>query len=560
MDLTNMGDDLASAPWWRDAVIYQLYIQSFADGNADGIGDIAGLRSRIGYLASLGIDAIWITPWFRSPLRDAGYDVSDYRAIHPRYGSVGEARELIDECHAAGIRVILDIVPNHTSSDHPWFVEALRSTAGSPERARYHFRAGRDAGQSPPNDWLSVFGGPAWTRVVDADGRPAEWYLHLFDSSQPDLNWDSEDVRSEFEDVLRFWFDLGVDGFRIDVATALVKAPGLPDLGYPDGAFLADLTRADHPHRDRDEVHEIYRSWRKLADSYDPPRMFAAEAWLDDPDRLSRYVRPDELHTTLNLYYLKSAWTAESMRRAIDASIAATSCVGAPTTWALSNHDVERVVTRYGREDTRRRPGVSGPELGPVDEQLGRRRARAAALLTLALPGSAYIYQGDELGLADAHVPEHARRDPIWIRSGGRRWGRDGARVPLPWTPDGGSFGFGDDGAWLPQPPGWGTHAVSAQARDDTSFLELHRSALRLRRTHPALGGTSEVNWCEAPREDVLVFTRDPGFGCVVNFGPTAAPIPLDGRVLLSSDRETTDREVPPHGAVWLDLRPAGRA
>jgi alpha-glucosidase len=548
-----MSDDVTSAPWWRDAVIYQLYIQSFADGNADGIGDIAGLRGRIGYLSALGIDAVWITPWFRSPLRDGGYDVADYRAIHPRYGSVAEGRELIEECHAAGIRVILDIVPNHTSSDHQWFVDALRSSPGSAERSRYHFRAGRDDGRSPPNDWLSVFGGPAWTRIEDG-----EWYLHLFDSSQPDLNWDNENVRSEFEDILRFWFDLGVDGFRIDVATALVKAPGLPDLGYPDGAFLADLTRPDHPHRDRDEVHEIYRSWRKLADSYDPPRMFAAEAWLDDPDRLSRYVRPDELHTTLNLYYLKSAWTAESMRRAIEAAIAATSSVGAPTTWGLSNHDVERVATRYGRADTRRRPGVSGPELGPVDERLGRRRARAAALLTLALPGSAYIYQGDELGLTDAEVPEHARQDPIWIRSEGRRWGRDGARVPLPWTEDGSSCGFGDNGAWLPQPAGWGTHAVSVQDGSDSSFLELYRTALALRSSYPALGGTGEVHWCDAPSDDVLVFTRAPGFGCVVNFGSAPAPIPLRGRVLLSSDnsdhKSDNEGEVPPDSAVWLAL------
>jgi alpha-glucosidase len=546
-----MGDAVTSAPWWRDAVIYQLYIQSFADGNADGIGDIAGLRDRIGYLSRLGVDAIWITPWFRSPLRDAGYDVSDYRAVHPRYGSVAQGRELIEECHAAGIRVILDIVPNHTSSDHQWFVEALGSPPGSPARSRYHFRAGRDGGQRPPNDWLSVFGGPAWTQVEDG-----EWYLHLFDSSQPDLNWDNEEVRAEFEDILRFWFDLGVDGFRIDVATALVKAPGLPDLGYPDGAFLADLTRPNHPHRDRDEVHDIYRSWRKLADSYDPPRMFAAEAWLDDADRLSRYVRPDELHTTLNLYYLKSAWTAESMRRAIDASIAATSSVGAPTTWGLSNHDVERVATRYGRADTRRRSGVSTSDLGPVDESLGRRRARAAALLTLALPGSAYIYQGDELGLTDADVPEHARQDPIWFRSGGSRPGRDGARVPLPWTENGSSFGFGDNGSWLPQPEGWGAHAVSVQDGSDSSFLELYRAALALRRSHPALGGTSDVHWCDAPRDDVLVFTRAPGFGCVVNFGSAPAPIPLRGRVLLSSDTSDVEGEVPPDGAVWLALDP----
>jgi alpha-glucosidase len=547
-----MGDDMTATPWWQDAVIYQVYIQSFADGDADGIGDIAGLRSRVGYLSTLGIDAIWITPWYRSPLHDAGYDISDYRAIHPRYGTLREARELIRECHAAGIRVILDIVPNHTSSEHPWFVEALRASPGSPARSRYHVRAGRNGGDSPPNDWLSVFGGPAWTRIQDED----EWYLHLFDASQPDLNWDNQEVRAEFEDILRFWFDLGVDGFRIDVATALMKAPGLPDLGYPDGAFLADLTRPNHPHRDRDEVHEIYRSWRKLADSYDPPRMFVAEAWVDDADRLSRYVRPDELNTTLNLFYLKSAWSAASMRTAIDSSIAATASVGAPTTWSLSNHDVERVVTRYGRADTRRIPGVSGPELGPVDERLGRRRARAAALLTLALPGSAYIYQGDELGLADAEIPTAARQDPIWVRSGGRRWGRDGTRVPLPWTTDGGSYGFGDGGAWLPQPAGWGSHAVEAQDGDDASFLELYRQALRLRRTHPALGGTNTVDWHDAPRDDVLLFTRSPGFGCVVNFGPVPVPIPLRGQVLLASDDADFDGMLAPFGAVWLDLDP----
>ncbi|TWD81963.1 alpha-glucosidase [Kribbella amoyensis] len=539
-----------SAQWWRDAVIYQLYIQSFADGTADGVGDIAGLRGRIGYLSALGVDAIWITPWFHSPLRDAGYDVADYRAVHPRYGSVAEARALIDECHGAGIRVLLDIVPNHTSSDHAWFAEALRSAPESAARDRYHFRPGRDGGQRPPNDWLSVFGGPAWTRVDDGP----EWYLHLFDASQPDLNWDNGQVRAEFEDILRYWFDLGVDGFRIDVATALVKAPGLPDLGYPDDALLADLTRPDHPHRDRDEVHEIYRDWRKIADSYYPPRIFAAEAWLEDAERLSRYVRPDELHTTLNLLYLKSAWTAASMRDAIDASMATTARVGAPTTWGLSNHDIERVVTRYGRADTRRRPGVAGPELGPVDEHLGRRRARAAALLTLALPGSAYIYQGDELGLADADVPEHARQDPIWVRSQGRRWGRDGARIPLPWTTDGSSYGFGEDGSWLPQPEGWGANAVSVQEGDDSSMLWLYRRALSFRRTHSALGGTDRLHWGEAPRDDVLVFTREPGFGCVVNFGTAPIPLPLDGRVLLSSDESAGAGVVPPDGAVWLDF------
>ncbi|MGW2092270.1 glycoside hydrolase family 13 protein [Promicromonospora sukumoe] len=549
-----MSDGASPEAWWRDAVIYQVYIQSFADGNADCIGDIAGLRSRIGYLAELGVDAVWITPWFDSPLRDEGYDVSDHRAVHPRYGSVEEAKDLITECHAAGIRVVLDIVPNHTSSDHPWFVAALRSAPGSPERSRYHFRPGRDGGDSPPNDWLSVFGGPAWTQVDDSDGNPGEWYLHLFDASQPDLHWDSPEVRREFEGILQFWFGLGVDGFRVDAAPALVKVPGLPDMGYSKDAFRADLTRADHPHRDRDEVHEIYRDWRRIADSYDVPRMFVAEAGLDDVARLARYVRPDELHTTLNLRYLESAWTADSMRTAIDTSIAVTAPVGAPTTWVLSNHDVERVVTRYGRADSRRYPGVSGPDLGPVDEELGRRRARSAALLTLALPGSVYIYQGDELGLADADVPARARRDPIWIRSGGLRLGRDGARVPLPWTPAGASYGFGRDGAWLPQPDGWGDQAVSVQEGDMSSFLELYRTALRLRRLLPGLRVASKLRWRDAPRDDVLVFTRAPGFGCVVNFGPTPVPVPLAGLVLLSSAVTGARDEVPPYGAIWLDL------
>ncbi|MBV9805058.1 MAG: alpha-glucosidase, partial [Solirubrobacterales bacterium] len=408
-----------STPWWRSAVIYEVYIRSFADGDGDGIGDIAGLRARLGHLAELGVDAVWITPWYPSPMRDGGYDVSDFRAIDPRFGTLEQARELIADAHGLGLRVLLDLVPNHVSDQHPWFREALAAAPGSAARARFIFREGRGvAGDEPPNDWQSNFGGPAWSRVADADDRPDEWYLHLFAPAQPDLDWTNPEVHDEFASIMRFWFELGIDGFRIDVAHGLAKASGLPDLGSliwspPAGEPV------DHPHWDRDEVHEIYRSWRGLADAYEDPRVFVAEAWVHHPERLARYVRPGELHTAFNFDFLLAPWQAESLRATIEASLRAHEEVGAPPTWVLSNHDTVREVSRYARpQDVRElRHLVDLIDL-PADAATGRRRARAAALLMLALPGGAYVYQGEELGLPEVEdLPDEVLQDPSWEQS-----------------------------------------------------------------------------------------------------------------------------------------------
>ncbi|GAA1282954.1 glycoside hydrolase family 13 protein [Saccharothrix xinjiangensis] len=509
--------------WWREAVIYQVYVRSFADSNGDGVGDLPGIRSRLPYLADLGVDAVWITPFYASPMADGGYDVADYRAVDPSFGELEDARLLVEDAHAHGIRVIVDLVPNHTSDRHEWFRRAVAAGPGSPERARYHFREGR--GDQPPNDWESVFGGPAWTRLPDG-----QWYLHLFAPEQPDLNWGRPEVREEFLDVLRFWLDLGVDGFRIDVAHGMVKADGLPDVGTP--GHLKLLGTDALPFFDQDGVHEIYRDWRKVLDSYPGRRIGVAEAWTPSPERTARYLRADELHQAFNFHYLTAGWDAAELKRVIDDSLAAMAPVGAPTTWVLSNHDVQRHVTRYG--------GVA--------------RARAAALLMLALPGSAYVYQGEELGLPEVlDLPEDVLQDPVWERSGHTDRGRDGCRVPIPWTPEGPSFGFGDGGSWLPQPAGWASLSVRAQQGDPDSVLELYRRALRARREHPDLGAGSEVEWLDAP-EDVLSFRRN-GFTCVVNLGPAVVRLPRDGEVLLSSSgvaTEDADVLVPPDTTVWL--------
>ncbi|MCG5220335.1 alpha-amylase family glycosyl hydrolase [Streptosporangium soli] len=544
---------MSDVEWWRTAVIYQVYIRSFADGDGDGIGDIAGIRSRLGYLAGLGVDAIWITPWYESPNNDGGYDVSDYRAIAREYGDVREAEQLVAEAHRHGLRVILDVVPNHTSTEHPWFQAALASPPGSVERARYHFLDGRGpTGEVVPNDWRSTFGGPAWTRVPDG-----QWYLHLFDPSQADLNWSNPGVRAEFLDLLRFWFDRGVDGFRIDVATGLIKHPGYPDLGYREEDLLVLTNVPDHPHRDRDEVHAIYRGWRAAADAYDPPRVFVAEAWVADPERLARYVAPAQLHTAFNFPFLQSAWDTGDLFTVIDSTLRTMSLAGAPPTWVLSNHDVERTVTRYGRADTRKHQGRSGHELGPVDEDLGRRRARAALLLMLALPGVAYLYQGEELGLPDyMDIPDDRLQDPIWTRSGGRRRGRDGCRVPLPWTPAPDGAGFGSADPWLPQPPGWGRLSVANQVDDLASTYHLVARALRIRRE---LDVPQELEWVDRAGS-VLRFRRGPDFECVVNLGATEVPVPANTVTLLRSDTPDAARApLGPDTAAWLRLQGESR-
>ncbi|HEY2172549.1 MAG TPA: alpha-amylase family glycosyl hydrolase [Mycobacteriales bacterium] len=540
-------------PWWRDAVIYQVYLRSFADGTGDGLGDIAGIRSRLPYLADLGVDAIWINPWYPSPQADGGYDVADFRAIDPAFGTLPEAEALLDEAHRHGIRVILDIVPNHTSDQHPWFQQALAAGPGSPERDRYVFRAGRgENGDTPPTNWTSTFGGPAWRRVTGSDGTPGEWYLHLFAPEQPDLNWENPAVAAEFEDVLRFWFDRGVDGFRIDVAHGLAKDPTYPDLPEIWAAPEEPPFGTVHPAWDQDAVHEIYRSWRKIADSYDEPRIFVGEAWVSPAERLARYVRPDELHTTFNFDFLKAPWDAAAMRAVIDESTRSIGSVGAPTTWVLSNHDVVRHVTRYGRPAGRENANAGAVE---ASLEVGLRRARAAALLELALPGGAYVYQGEELGLEEVEdLPVEVLQDPVWERSKHTNRGRDGSRVPIPWSGDRSPFGFGPAGStpWLPQPAGWKDRTADAQADDPASTLSLYRAALRIRHEQPALGdGTFE--WLESA-PGVLAFAREPGFVCLVNMSPGPAVLPPYDEVLLASEPfdDRADPRLPVDHAVWL--------
>ncbi|MDX6302592.1 MAG: alpha-glucosidase [Nocardioidaceae bacterium] len=561
-------------PWWRDAVIYQIYIRSFADGDGDGLGDIAGIRSRLRYLADLGVDAVWINPWYPSPMADAGYDVADYRDVEPRFGTLEEAEALLREAADLGLRVLLDVVPNHTSDRHPWFVGALAAGPGSPERARYLFRAGRGPdGSEPPNGWQSVFGGPAWHRVVEPDGSPGEWYLHLFAPEQPDLDWTHPDVRADFRTTLRFWFARGVDGFRIDVAHSLVKEEGLPDPADPADLewprqpvrVEGELRRAPwrpHPHWDRDEVHDIYREWRRLADSYEVPRVFVAEAWVDEPERLALYLREDELHTAFNFTYLQAPWDAGYLRQVITETLEELRAVGAPATWVLSNHDVARHVSRYARDQ--RVPGSSVMQLlgQPRDLELGRRRARAAVLLTLGLPGSAYVYQGEELGLEEVEdLPEDVLADPTWERSGHTDRGRDGCRVPIPWSGTSPPYGFSPaperrgpaTQPWLPQPSSWGPLTVEAQSGDPGSMLELYRSALRLRRQTPALGD-GDLTWLDVP-DGVLGFTRSPDVACLVNVSATG-PVPLpDGYDVLLASTDVSDG-LPEASAAWLVRRP----
>lgn len=552
-----MAHPHAASPtdWWRSAVVYQVYPRSFADGNGDGIGDIAGLRRRLPDLATLGVDALWINPWYPSPMQDAGYDVADFRDIDPLFGSLAEAEAMIGEAHALGLKVLLDIVPNHSSDQHAWFQQALRAAPGSAERARYIFRDGRGpAGEAPPNDWQSVFGGPAWTRITEADGRPGQWYLHLFAPAQPDLNWDHPQVHAEYESVLRFWFDRGVDGFRIDVAHGLLKAPGLPDIGVRGNAANED---PDHPHWDQPGVHAVYRAWRRVADSYQPPRVFVAEAWVSPPERMVQYLRPDELHTSFNFDFLVAPWQAERLRATIDSTIASHARVGAPPTWVLSNHDVVRPVSRLARPVTPENPQRLSDLLQlPADFALGLRRARAAALLMLALPGGAYVYQGEELGLPEVEdLPDEVLQDPTFVQSGGTQRGRDGCRVPLPWSGVRAPFGFSPEGAsqapWLPQPASWATLTAQAQQDEPDSTLALYTQALRLRRAEPALGD-GPMHWLPAP-EGVLAFGRGAQFVCMVNVSADAVPLPAGATVLIAS-QALAGHVLPRDTAAWLRL------
>ncbi|CAN5618274.1 glycoside hydrolase family 13 protein [soil metagenome] len=540
-----MHPSIQDPQWWRSAVIYQVYIRSFADGNGDGTGDLAGVRSRLAYLCDLGVDALWFTPWYASPLADGGYDVSDYRAIDPVFGDLGEAEVLIREALELGIRTIIDIVPNHISSQHEWFRAALASAPGSPERDRFWFRPGTGPnGDGMPNHWVSNFQGETWTRTTGSDGTPGEWYLHLFTPEQPDLNWNHPDVRAEHEAVLRFWFDRGVAGVRIDSAALLMKDPELPEIP-------AVVEAGKHPNTDRDEVHDIYRAWRGIADEYDGTRVLVGEVWMPDAKRFADYLRPDEMHTAFNFDFMARPWDAEQLRESIDSMIAAHAPVGAPSTWVLSNHDVTRPATRYGRADSSfafatKRFGI------PTDLQTGERRARAAALLVAALPGSLYIYQGDELGLPEVEdLPDGSRQDPMHYRSRGVDPGRDGCRVPLPWSGQHPPFGFSpvEVEPWLPQPEDWSRYTVEAQSADPDSMLSLYRAMLRLRRSVPYLGD-GHLAWIPG-EPGVLAFTRGGSFVCVTNLSNRPVDLPEHEEILLSSTELAAGRPAP-DSTVWL--------
>jgi alpha-glucosidase len=533
--------------WWRSAVIYQIYIRSFADGNGDGTGDLAGVRSRLPYLRDLGVDAIWFTPWYASPLADGGYDVEDYLTIHPSFGDLAEAEALIREALDLGIRTIIDIVPNHISDQHPWFKAALASPPGSPERERFWFRPGRGAnGDEMPNHWISNFQGDTWTRTTNPDGTPGEWYLHLFTPEQPDLNWNHPDVRKLHEDVLRFWFDRGVAGVRIDSAALLIKDPELPEV--PEV-----VEPGQHPNVDRDEVHDVYRSWRAIADSYEGARVLVGEVWMPDTERFAKYLRSDEMHTAFNFDFMTRPWDAAQLRESIDSMLAAHAPVGAPSTWVLSNHDVTRPVTRYGREDTSFAFATKRFHT-PTDLDLGMRRARAAALLSAALPGSLYVYQGDELGLPEAEdLPLDLLQDPMYFRSDGIDPGRDGCRVPLPWSGTEPPYGFVPDFAtsepWLPQPEGWARLTVEAEAGDSNSMLSLYRTALSIRRSHPALGDGS-LTWIDSD-PGVLAFSRGLGFVSVTNLSGAPVTLPTYTRLLLTST-PLQNGLLPQDSTAWL--------
>ncbi|GGL02379.1 glycoside hydrolase family 13 protein [Mangrovihabitans endophyticus] len=538
--------------WWRDAVIYQVYPRSFADGDGDGMGDLPGITARLGHLRDLGVDAVWLSPFYPSPQHDAGYDVADYRSVDARFGNLGDADKMIAEAHGQGLKVLVDLVPNHTSSDHPWFGEALAASPGSDARERYVFRDGRGpGGDEPPNGWRSVFGGPAWERVVEADGTPGQWYLHLFDATQPDLNWGNPEVRAEFLSVLRFWLDRGVDGFRVDVAHGLVKEENLSDWEAPPvilGGVPPDGPPA--PMWDQEGVHEIYRQWRALLDTYPGERILVAEAWVQPAERLARYVRPDEMHQAFNFLYLQAPWSGDRQRAVIETSLAANQAVGATTTWVLSNHDVVRHATRLGYPVGQDRLHGIGADDPQPDIALGLRRARAATLLMLALPGSAYLYQGEELGLPEhTTLPDEHRQDPAWSRSEQTERGRDGCRVPIPWEADAPSYGFGPgDRSWLPQPASWAEYALDRQRDVPGSTYEMYRSALRLRRTHGL--GRAALTWVQSTPER-LTFRIGPLL-VMTNFGDEPATLPVGARVLLSSEPLDADGRIPADVTVWV--------
>lgn len=531
--------------WWRSGVIYQIYPRSFADSNADGMGDLRGITEKLPKLRELGVDAIWLSPFYRSPQKDAGYDVSDYRDVDPLFGTLSDFDLMVEKAHQLGLRVMIDLVPNHSSDQHEWFQKALNSAAGSAERSYYHFKDGRgENGELPPNNWVSMFGGPAWTRVEDG-----QWYCHLFDSSQPDLNWENPIVRAEFEDILRFWLDRGVDGFRVDQPHAMAKAAGLPDHPYVDEAGAGFIEgRENPPMWFQTSVHEIFRSWRKILESYPGERAMCGEAYVLPLSFMALWVRPDEFHQTFNFRFLDAGWDKAKLKSAIDESFEAFDSVGAPSTWVLNNHDVIRHASRFGGDYGRATASDGiGPDNPQPDAELGIKLARAATLFMLGLPGASYLYQGEELGLPEHTTlePEY-RQDPTFFRTGGRRVGRDGCRVPLPWDQSEPALGFSASRSWLPQPESYRTLARSVQEHETSSTLNLYKQALRLRKELRL--GEGSFDWVE---DSNLLSYQNGAVLVVHNFGE-AVQLPA-GEVLISSDPEQKDL-LGAGQSVWLKV------
>lgn len=590
--------DGMDANWWAQAVVYQVYPRSFKDSTGTGLGDLAGVASEMGYLAGLGVDAIWLSPFYPSELADGGYDVAEYRDVDPRLGTMDDFDALVRTAHASGIRVVVDLVPNHTSRLHPWFQKALASKPGSPERDRYIFRDGRGPdGSEPPTSWASHFGGPAWKRVptVMPDGTPdGQWYLHLFAWQQPDLNWDNPDVRADFERTLRFWCDHGVDGFRVDVAHGLAKDLDRPVEELDSWDAIGEIwlpADGSHPLYDRDELHDIYRSWRRVLNEYVPHPFAVAEAWVR-PERQHLYASPDELGQVFNFDFAKSLWCREGLHAAIEAGVASGKSAHSTSTWVLSNHDMPRVATRYALpqvdgvsfhqfvRDWLTRDGTSYAE----DRELGLRRARAALLLELALPGSAYVYQGEELGLFEvADIPWDRLEDPNAAHTSGAATfkGRDGCRVPLPWVGSDadGSFGFSpaerSDGSapeapHLPQPAWFAEKAVDAESADPTSTLGFYRKAISIRRELrdptarledmndlewlPIDAGSGMPDGADGNEGGVIAYRRANGWACVTNFGARAVELPA-GDVLLVSTPLDEEGRLPQDATAWVMTR-----
>ncbi|MGB3732068.1 glycoside hydrolase family 13 protein [Microbacterium sp.] len=537
--------------WWRTAVIYQIYPRSFADASGDGIGDLPGITARLDSLKSLGVDAIWLSPFMVSPQKDAGYDVADYRDVDPLFGTLADFDAMLDAAHNRGIRVIVDLVPNHSSDQHVWFQQALKAAPGSPDRARYIFRDGKgENGELPPNNWESVFGGGMWQRVTEADGTPGQWYLHIFDVSQPDFDWTNEEVREEFRGILRFWLDRGVDGFRVDVAHGMIKAEGLPDYTPDADADSMGGGEENVPYWGQDGVHDIYRDWHRVLAEYDGDRALCGEAWLPTLERTALWVRSDEMHQTFNFPYLMTPWDAAALRDVIRDSLSAFGAVGAPSTWVLSNHDVIRHASRLAlTADSPQGDGIGPKSAGKPDPVIGLSRGRAATTVMLSLPGSAYVYQGEELGLPEAiEIPDEFRQDPTWFRTDGERYGRDGCRVPLPWTADGRAFGFNETGAsWLPQPDEWARFARDAEEGDESSALNLYKHLIAERRSRGL--GTGSLVWEDAGA-DAVAFRRGE-LHVVANLG--VEPVELgEGVTFVVQSEPFSGSALPPNTAAWF--------